>query len=151
MKFSEVYKDRKYIEFSDRRSQAVFNDLREPREYRAKNCDKKYLIGYKVDGGIITSYDVQKCDYALYTDDDKVYFIELKGGNYRKALGQISDNVDNLIMRAGISAKAINARIVLSKCKAPAVYESDEKKLIAKLVRLGGNLKKRSGVLEESI
>lgn len=151
MKFSDVYKDRSYIEFSDRRAKAVFKDLREPREYRAKNDDKKYVVGYKVDGGIITSFDVQKCDYALCTDDDKIYFIELKGGNYKKALGQISDTVDNLIKSVGITAKEVNGRIVLSKCKAPALYESDEKKLFAKLLRLGGNLRKNTGVLEESI
>lgn len=151
MKFSEVYHETRYIEFSERRTKVVFYDRKEPREYRVKNENKKHLIGYKVDGGIVTSCDIQKCDYALYTEDDKIYLIELKGGNYKKALGQISKTIDNLIVNVGIKAREVNGRIVLSKCKAPAVYDNDEKKLIAKLLKLGGNLRKRSGVLEEVI
>lgn len=151
MKFSEKYTNPDYIEFDDDKSCAVFRDKKQPRVYRAHNPARKIIKGYKVDGGIITSSLLEKCDYALYTEDDKIYLIELKGGDYKHAIEQISSSVDILIKNVGVTAKEVNGRVVLSKCKTPSLWANDEKKLIAKLRRLGGNLDKKVRLLEENI
>ena len=151
MKFSGKYTNTDYIEFDDDRASAVFRDSKQPRVYKAFNPTRKNIKGYKVDGGIITSSLLEKCDYALYTEDDKIYLIELKGGDYKHAIDQISSSVDILIKNVGVTAKEVNGRVVLSKCKTPSLWANDEKKLIAKLRRLGGNLDKKVRLLEENI
>lgn len=151
MRFSDLFADSSYIKFSDRRPKAVFSDPKESRKYRVCNEEEKHITGYRVDGGIITSLDISKCDYALSTEDDRLYLIELKGGNYKKALEQISNTIDLLIKNTGVKMREVNGRIVLSKYKSPALFESEEKKLIVKLKKLGGNLRKKGEILEENI
>lgn len=151
MKFTDLFTESRYIKFSDTRPKAVFTDLKESREYRVYNECGKLITGYRVDGGIITSLDISKCDFALSTEDDRIFLIELKGGNYKKALEQISNTVDLLIKNTGVTAKEVNGRIVLSKYKAPALFENEEKRLIAKLKKYGGNLRKKGCLLEEKI
>lgn len=151
MKFSEAYTDHAYILSTDRRETIKFKEPKEKREYIADNIHKRHVVRYKVDDGIITSKALQKCDFALYVEDDRVYFIEMKGSDYDHAIDQIDSTITILLEKPQLTAASINARVVLSKARTPNMKTIREKKLNARLKKLNGTLVKRTGKLIETI
>ena len=69
----------------DRRALFVFTDQKSKSKYVAKNKNGKEACGVRIDGGLITSNDVKKCDYGLCIDDDRFFLIELKGKDLSRA------------------------------------------------------------------
>lgn len=115
MTFANKYTEPHYILSDDHRKEIVLSDTREPRKYIANNTKQQRVIVYKVDDGIISDKAQRKCDYAFWTEENSVYFIELKGGDYSRALTQLHSTIIQLVQESKIVAKEIHARIVLSK------------------------------------
>ena len=151
MKFSEAYTEDVYILSSDRRETIKFKEPREKRKYIAENIHKKLVYRYKVDDGIITSKALPKCDFAFYVEDDRVYFIEMKGSDYNHAIDQIDSTITILLERPQLTVASVNARVVLSKARTPDMKTIREKRLNARLKKMNGTLVKRTSELIETI
>lgn len=153
MKFCEKYTDINYIISDDCRKTITLKDKgASTSKYVCENNKKKKITIYKVDGGIIKSQIVNKCDFALYNNDnDVIYFIELKGSDYDQAIEQISSSISNLITSNNIKINIINARIVLTKVRAPEINTTKEKKLKLLLNKYKGTLIKKTNLMTEHI
>lgn len=149
--FFSAYNDSRYIQSHDERKIVVLREPKESREYRLENKSCKELAVYQIDGGIIISNSVPKCDFGVFTEDNVLFLVELKGADYIHALEQMISTIGLLIVRPAIKVACLNARIVLSKVSVPAIMPSQEKKLLALVKSKGGNLIKQSRVLKEII
>ncbi|MBK7940189.1 MAG: hypothetical protein IPJ82_25285 [Lewinellaceae bacterium] len=107
----------KCIEFEDTRPSVVLRDKKEKREYRAENSARKKLVCLRVDGCLIDTAQIKKCDYLLLVCPEKVaHFIELKGTDIKTAIQQLASAVYSLkehLQQKGF--KAINAKLALSR------------------------------------
>lgn len=152
--FFQAYHDASYILRHDCSKDVPLREKKEKRTYRLHNNSKKEIVVYKVDGGLINDNDVLKCDYGIYTEDEWLFLIELKGKDLGYALDQINSTIDILLKREDIKVKKLNARIVVSKVSVPKIYASKENKLKQLLYKFygGGDYKKQSQkTLEDSI
>lgn len=149
--FFSAYHDNQYIRSHDQRKIVVLKEPKESREYRLNNKSVKELVVYQIDGGIVSSNDVLKCDYGVFTEDDVVFFVELKGADYIHALDQMNSTINLLIEKPQIKIAQLNARIVLSRISVPAIVPTQEKILLRKVKNYKGNFIKQSRVLEEAI
>ena len=63
------------------------------------NCSKAYYLKIKIDGGLISSEQIEKCDYLFVRDYEclhnktEFYCVELKGKNRKKAFEQIQNTI----------------------------------------------------------
>ena len=151
MRFYEKYNDNNYISSDDYRKKITLKD-KGSSIYQCLNDSAKRVIIYNVDNGIIKSQTIAKCDYALYNfNDDTVYFIELKGANYDRAVEQIESTINNLIINNNIEISIINARIVLTRAKTPQLNTTKEQKLKKILRKYSGTLDKKCNILTDNI
>lgn len=150
--FKEHYADKSYILSDDARAIISLKDKGAGKSaYEGNNKRKLHVTTYLVDGGIITD-DSSKCDYALYTDEDILYFIELKGSDYSKALEQITSTVRQLLISPNIKPALVHARIVLSKARTPELRVTSETQLKSLLKGLGkGTLQKETQKMIEKL
>ena len=154
MRFKDRYCDESYIVSDDERPIVSVKDSGSPRQWIGLNQNKKNVVKYRVDGGIVTSKEESKCDYAVCVDNitsDTIYLIELKGCDYKHALDQISSTLDKLIISPGIADCSVNGRVVLSRGRNPKIRCSTEPPLIKKLMLLKGNLASKTNKLQENI
>ena len=147
--FYDAYHEERYIVSHDCSSPIVCKDKGQSREYRFVNNDKKEVIKYCIDGGIISEHEISKCDFGIFTEDNQLYLIELKGGDYKHAIEQIDTTIQTLIENRNIKVDRIDARVVLSKVRNPNILTTKEKKLKSKLSRYKGTLKKCTRKMEE--
>jgi hypothetical protein len=120
----------KCVEFSDDRKEFVASE--NGKTFRLDNSSGAIVRKVKVDKCIVQKLGEGRCDYLMNIDDKKiVYFIELKGGDLRKALKQISDTIEYL--KSEFTNFIFEARIVGSgnvpKLKTITAYKN-----LAKLV-----------------
>jgi hypothetical protein len=118
------------IEYNDNRKECVANE--NGKTFRLENNSGVVVRKVKVDKCILQQVGEGRCDYLMNVDDKKiVYFIELKGGDLRKGLKQISDTIEYL--KSEFTNFIFEARIVGSgnvpKLKTITAYKS-----LAKLV-----------------
>lgn len=151
MKFYEKYSDSSYVESDGRHSIIQASDKGSPCKWHGINTTKKRVIKYRVDGGIISSYTEQKCDYAVYVEGDCIYLVELKGADYGHALEQIEATLDKLIRNPQIETSSVNGRVVLTRGKLPNLRYSKETSLDKKLKKLNGTLASKTRLFEEEI
>lgn len=107
---------------------------------------------YRVDGQMITSLDITKCDNLLVdTTSLLVVFIELKGTDLRHALEQIENTCSNVLQ--AFDQYRLYARIVTSpRTNVPNLKTDPQYKRIQKAFMMhGGNLKTGSNRMVESI
>lgn len=151
--FYSAYHEDRYIEHHDTRRKVVLREKREKSKYILRNDSEKDLVIYRIDGGIITSKKTKKCDYGVYTEQDVLYLIELKGTDYSQALDQITSTIDTLLKKPAISVKQLNVRVVLSKYRTPDILLTKEKTLnkLLKTKYGKGNIRKQVTQLEERI
>lgn len=149
--FFEAYSDNNYIISHDMRPIIVLKEHREKREYRLENKSSKDIVVYRIDGGLIDDNNVLKCDYGVFTEDNVLYFVELKGADYIHALEQLLSTVSILVVKPQIKVNKLNARVVLSKMNVPEIIPTQEKKLIKLLKCRNGDFIKQSQVLKEVI
>ena len=110
----------------DRRALFVFTDQKSKSKYVAKNKNGKEACGVRIDGGLITSNDVKKCDYGLCIDDDRFFLIELKGKDLSRACKQLLFTFN--YMRSFYPNYDYFCRIVGSSANLP--YQHSYKKLL---------------------
>lgn len=151
MKFPEKYNLPEAVKSADDRKIVTLQEPREARKYIAENPNKLFLTVYQVDGALLKSQQSgdKKCDYAIYTSNDDLFLIELKGGNYSQALEQMEKTLDCLLTPDLDRPHSVNGRVVLSKTKVPATLETKEKRMMLLFKKLGGTLKKKSRELQE--
>ena len=130
-------------------------DHGESRKYVGRNPGKLELSVFRVDNGICKSSKPgdQKCDYAIYTGNDNLYLIELKGADYSKAIDQLNCTVKELLSEDIEGLKAVFARVVLSKTNVPQTLKTKEKKLMMLLKKKykGSLLKKTKEMTEDLV
>lgn len=151
--FFQAYHDGAYILRHDCSKDIPLRESREKRVYRLLNNSAKEIVVYKIDGGIINNDEVQKCDNGIYTEDDLLILVELKGADLDHALNQISSTIKILLKQPSIKVKKLNARVVLSKVRVPDMLSTKEKQLKQLLQKSygGGDYKKQSRVLVDTI
>lgn len=149
--FFNTYHDDRYILSHDSRKTVVLKEPKESRVYRLNNQSGKELVVYTIDGGVITSDKVYKCDYGIYTEDNALYLVELKGREYLHALKQLLSTINILLISPGVKVNRLNARVVLSKARIPDIMPTDEKKLLAILKKNKGDFIRKCQLLEENI
>ena len=96
------------------------------RKFILKNKSNIFLIKIKVDGGLITQGE--RCDFAIDTESEELFLIELKGSDKPHACDQIYTTF-NYILRK-LDFKKCHARIILSKDRVPNLISNEEKRLI---------------------
>jgi len=151
LSFFDSYNNVAYIKSHDTRKKVVLREPKEAREYRLDNTSGKKIVVYTIDGGLINDNNVLKCDYGIYTEDDILYFIELKGDDYVWALKQLLSTIDILLVRPQVNVNRFNARIVLSKMRVPDIIPVEEKKLQLYVSKRGGDFIKKCRVLTDVI
>ncbi len=149
--FFKNYHDVKYIHSHNTQKVVALKESGESRKYILDNPLGKELVVYKVDGGLIDNNKVLKCDYAIYTEEDILYLIELKGCNYIHALKQLLNTIDFLIRTPHLKVYKLNARIVLSRVRVPDIRPSQEEKLCKILDTYHGSFDKKCRVLTETV
>ena len=151
--FYSAYHEDRYIEHHGTRRNVSLREKREKSKYILRNDSEKDLVIYRIDGGIITSKETKKCDYGVYTEQDVLYLIELKGTDYSQALDQITSTIDTLLKKPAISVKQLNVRVVLSKYRTPDILLTKEKTLnkLLKTKYGKGNIRKQAKLLKERI
>ena len=151
--FFQAYHDQKYIQHHNCIKIVSLREPKENRTYKLHNKQKKEIVVYKIDGGLINNSCVLKCDKGIYTEDDWLFLIELKGKDLEHALEQINSTIDILLKQKSIKLKKLNARVVVSKVSIPKILASKEKKLKQLLYKSygGGDYKKQSRLLEETL
>ena len=151
--FFNKYHDIAYIQRHDCSKIISLHEPKENRYYKLKNNLQKEIIVYQIDKGIINNNNELKCDYGIYTEDDHLFLIELKGTDLDHALNQINSTIEILLKKTKIKVSNLNIRIVLSKIRVPKIYATKEKKLKHMLIKEygGGDYKKQCRFLQDSI
>lgn len=151
--FFQAYHDNGYILRQDCSKEVSLREPGENRTYKLHNKSGKELVVYRIDGGLINDENVLKCDNGIYTENDWLFLIELKGADLNHALDQINSTIDILLKRPNKKVKKLNARIILSKVSIPRISASKENKLKQLLHKSygGGNYQKQSRLLEDTI
>ena len=90
------------------------------RTYTADNDNKKQILGFHVDGGLIKSTQTRKCDYALVVESDLCYLIELKGASIEEACEQISKTIDYFF--ESYQMQKFVGRIVISRYNSHKIH-----------------------------
>lgn len=147
--FFRQFQAEEYIQCHEKRKIVSLSDSGSKTTYRLVNDLKKDLVVYHVDGGVIKGSDDPKCDYAIYSYDDILILIELKGADYNHALEQLEATYKSLVKTKGISLKKIYGRVVLTKARVPDTLSSKETIIKKLFMKLGGNLEKKTSVLED--
>lgn len=109
--------DKKCVEFEDARLSVVLHDKRAKSEYRAENRTRKNLVCLRVDGCLIDTLQVKKCDYLLLNCSDKfAHYVELKGTDIKTAIEQLSTSVHLTIgLLQGNGFSTATAKLVLTR------------------------------------
>lgn len=151
--FFQAYHDVTYILRHDCCKEIQLHEPGKSQTYRFHNKSGKEIVVYKIDSGLINNKAVSKCDYSIYTEDNWLYLVELKGADLNHALDQINSTIEILIKEPRIKVKKLNARIVLSRVSIPRITASKENKLKKLLHKSygGGDYKKQSRTIEETI
>lgn len=126
--FYEEYHDSSYIDSHDKRTTVKLKEHGEGRIYYLQNDIKKDIVVYKIDDGLIKAKEEgdDKCDYGIYTEDELLVLVELKGGNYKKAIKQLTNTINILGLNGTNKIKKLLARTVLSNAKGvPNVTTTD--------------------------
>lgn len=130
--------------------------LREPGEkrlYRLQNRVGKEIVVYKIDEGLIKGNVNIKCDFGIYTEDDHLFLIEMKGSDLNQAIDQITETITILLKRPHIQVKILKARVVMSKVRVPSIQSTKEKQLKQLLKKSygGGDFVKKCVYFEEAL
>lgn len=151
--FFAEYHDALYITSHDSRPAVVVRDRRHRTQYRLDNDCQKEMVVYHIDGGMIPDNEIQKCDYGIYTEDQLLILVELKGADLLTAINQLASTVSRLFRNSSVKVRRLNARAVLSKVPTPAIGSTEEKKM-ARILREkfgGGTFVYRTRVLNERL
>lgn len=117
------------IKYSQNESKISFSE--NGRIYAADNSTKKCVLGFKVDGGLITSQKTKKCDYSLVVNNDLCYLIELKGQDVGTACKQLLITMEYFLLNYEI--QKFVGRIVISHYNTHKLNDENYRSLQRKL------------------
>lgn len=150
--FSDYNEDR-YIKSHGKNERIVVEEKK--RKYSLTNDLQKEIIVYHIDNGLITEKEKgdKKCDFGIYTEDELLILVELKGADYEQAVCQILNTTRELgITKGSKKIKKLLARVVLSKgLNVPGLRSSELTQLTQLLKQFNGNILAKSRVLEETL
>lgn len=150
--FYKACHDDSYILFHDNRPIVILKDKKGKTIYRLLNNEGKDIVAYHIDNGLIVSNYDNKCDFGVYTEDDQLILVELKGADYLKALRQLTSTIGILFGEWNLKVSRLDARVVLTKARTPQLNTTEEKRLKKTLKRFGnGTLVKQDRLLEETL
>lgn len=112
----------------------VSKDKNDNRKHVAYNRKASNVFQYKIDGDVIKTTDICKCDYLLENETSKtLYFIELKGSDLIHATKQIESTINYFKKQKNINdfmkGYTIKVRIVCHS-KSHQMYSTEVKKFI---------------------
>lgn len=142
--FYEEYHDTSYIQWHDKRPTVCLEEKGEKSKYYLKNDNKKELVVYQIDGGVFksTAEGDKKCDFGIYTEDELLILVELKGGNYKKAIKQLTNTTTLLGLNGSNKIKKLLARTVLTNGKSvPNITTTEIAKLKGLITKYNGGYK----------
>lgn len=118
------------------------------RTYRLLNPLRLQVVFYRVDGGLICAGE--RCDYGVGIPvEGRFYLVELKGKDLKKAAEQLSATLS--VLEAILRGCSFYCRVVLSRVQPPDLRSAGVIALERRLARAGGNLRRATIVLEESL
>lgn len=151
--FFADYHDYSYIESHGATKIVVVEENK--RKYVLCNDSNKEVIKYHIDDGLIKQKNEgdNKCDYGIYTEDELLILVELKGCDYQKAVTQILNTTKLLGIKKGAEkVKRLLARVVLSRGgNVPELRSRDKTELDSILKSFSGNIIPKSKLLEETL
>lgn len=106
------------LKYSQREKIIAFSENN--RVYTAENDTKKQVLGFRVDGGLITATDIRKCDFSLVVESDVCYLIELKGAGIEEACEQLSKTID--YFSTNYQMQKFVGRIVISRYNSHKIH-----------------------------
>ncbi len=142
--FYEDYHDTSYIQWHDKRSTVCLEEKGEKSKYYLHNDINKELVVYQIDGGIFssTAKGDNKCDYGIYTEDELLILVELKGGDYKKAIKQLTNTTTLLGLNGSNKIKKLLARTVLTNGRSvPNITTTEIAKLKGLITKYNGGYK----------
>ena len=96
---------------SERQKSIVSEEKRS--KHTANNKHNQKVRQYQIDGYVITSKGVDKCDFLVLNDEKKTaYFIELKGSKMQKAIKQLKNTAE--MLKANLCGYTFYYRVVFS-------------------------------------
>ena len=126
----------------------VSKDKRGRQKHIATNVSNSYVTHYQVDGNIMSSNNESKCDFILINEDDeRVFFIELKGSDILHALEQL-DATEKSLSNHLIPYNGREYRVVLNRVNTHDVRSAE---FIRYKRKWGKFLIYQNGVLKENI
>lgn len=145
--FYEEYHDSSYIKFHDKRSTVHLTENGEKSQYYLHNDidGKKELVVYEIDGKLVESQAEgdNKCDYGIYTEDELLILVELKGGDYKKAIKQLTNTTTLLGLNGSNKIKKLLARTVLTNGRSvPNITTTELAKLTQLITKYNKGFKK---------
>lgn len=144
--FYEDYHDSSYIISHDKRSTVHLEEKGEKSQYYLQNDieGKKELVVYEIDGKLVESQAEgdNKCDYGIYTEDELLILAELKGGDYKKAIKQLTNTTKFLGLNGSNKIKRLLARTVLTNGNSvPNITNTDLATLKRLISKYNGSFK----------
>lgn len=122
-------------------------DKKSSTRYVYENRKSDHVTKYRVDGELITDNGA-KCDFLLLNcEQEKAFFIELKGSDLIRAIEQIDRTID--LLKDTLGGFAFHARIVLTRVNTTDLLNSKYLKLKKKVERFNGDLEKKSRQMTE--
>lgn len=116
------------------------------RKWAAENPNNHIGVCLKIDGALITTSQQNKCDGGLLLDDNRLYLVEFKGGDYKTAVSQLTDTRSFFLTNYSDYDFTYHARIVGSSFpKASTELQKakrDLRKVFGSNVRLFENIGK---------
>lgn len=134
---------------SDNRKTIICRDKKGKCTYEGRNSDSKTFCLYQLDDCLIKG-DVKKNDFLLInSEEEKTYFIELKGSDLVKAIRQVDNSITDLLPK--FRDYKIYGRIVLTRVNTTDLRSSEYRNLKKRLEKTGGDLKQESGRMIEKL
>ena len=138
----------KGLEIDDARAVIAFEE--NSRRYEARNPRRVRVLGYRVDGALLTGGTQKACDYLLgVPSQDRVVLIELKGQDLRRAARQIESTLQRL--SKALAGHQVDGRVILSRVAIPNVRSSVVINVERFLAKTGGSFLYRTAVFVEAI
>lgn len=139
----------KCIEFKDNRRICVAEE--NGKKYELRNDSEIPVRKIKVDKCLAQNEREKRCDFLMEVENlERVYFIELKGGDLNKAVNQIYSTI--IYLKKEFINYRIEARIVGSKDVPGFKNTPDYRKLATQVLPTGGTIERGTNyIYKESI
>lgn len=118
------------------------------KKYCLHNENREKIAVFHVDGGMLDSNEIIKCDYLMIVENKVAVFVELKGTNLAHAFKQILNSVEEL--EDDLLEYALCARIVTSSRTNVPNYKTDPNyiRIMRKFVK---RVKVKENVIEDYV